>query len=479
MAKPRISGRKIYNMLVSEGCSCHTREDVMRTQTSHDIQEALDLSMNRQPGGLSLEDVSIRDLAANLILNRDGTPVGDSFVQEYMNPMHEFDWQRLSEAGGSMSAVNYAAFSGITGQLVINRVLDSATSEDFIASRMITTQSTPFESERIPGVAVPQDPDKDGFSETTEVGEGEEYKTVGFGEEYIQTPTTRKYGLIIPVTREAIFFDRTGLISRRAADVGNLIGLRKEKRILKVMIGASDNIRFVEKRQFDGAPVTMDLFQYASGTGAYQLAGDLSARKYPFANDIPANAFVDYTSIRKAEQYFDNTIDPNTGEPIIVGKPFVFMTKNRELDILQVLQAENIWKATQYGMATAGALTNATAPIMTSGGNVLARLPGGVQFQVSRQLRNQLVAFLQTAAGGSMNASDAATAADKIWFYGDPQKAFVYMENWPITVTQAPPSSEAEFQQDIIMRYKASERGTVSIEDARAWQRHNFQSTAS
>ena len=33
------------------------------------------------------------------------------------------------------------------------------------------------------------------------------------------------------------------------------------------------------------------------------------------------------------------------------------------------------------------------------------------------------------------------------------------MENWPITVTQSPPNSEADFSQDIVVRYKASERG--------------------
>ena len=32
------------------------------------------------------------------------------------------------------------------------------------------------------------------------------------------------------------------------------------------------------------------------------------------------------------------------------------------------------------------------------------------------------------------------------------------MENWPITVTQSPANSEAEFEQDIVVRFKASER---------------------
>jgi hypothetical protein len=62
---------------------------------------------------------------------------------------------------------------------------------------------------------------------------------------------------------------------------------------------------------------------------------------------------------------------------------------------------------------------------------------------------------------------ETADDAKKWWFLGDFQKAFAYMENWPITVTQAPPNSEAEFAQDIVFRFKASERGAAAVLDPR------------
>jgi hypothetical protein len=37
------------------------------------------------------------------------------------------------------------------------------------------------------------------------------------------------------------------------------------------------------------------------------------------------------------------------------------------------------------------------------------------------------------------------------------------MENWPITVTQSAGGSEAEFTQDIVVRFKASERGAAAV----------------
>ena len=49
-------------------------------------------------------------------------------------------------------------------------------------------------------------------------------------------------------------------------------------------------------------------------------------------------------------------------------------------------------------------------------------------------------------------AGRAAADAANYWFYGNFQKAFAYMENWPITVVQAPVNSEAEFTHDIPFR---------------------------
>ena len=53
------------------------------------------------------------------------------------------------------------------------------------------------------------------------------------------------------------------------------------------------------------------------------------------------------------------------------------------------------------------------------------------------------------------------------------------MENWPITVVQAPTNSEAEFTQDIVVRFKASERGTAAIMEPRQFQRNRALATSS
>jgi hypothetical protein len=68
------------------------------------------------------------------------------------------------------------------------------------------------------------------------------------------------------------------------------------------------------------------------------------------------------------------------------------------------------------------------------------------------------VAYRRVIASGV-----AAADAKKWWFVGDFRRAFAYMENWPITVTQAPVGSEAEFNNDIVLRFKASERGAAAV----------------
>jgi hypothetical protein len=70
----------------------------------------------------------------------------------------------------------------------------------------------------------------------------------------------------------------------------------------------------------------------------------------------------------------------------------------------------------------------------------------------SRLAYRRIVASGQTAAD-----------AKKWWFIGDFKKAFAYMENWPITVTQSAAGSEADFSQDIVVRFKASERGAAAV----------------
>jgi hypothetical protein len=433
-----VKARNLYRELAAEGAIGRGKRALETSRCCGTLQEALECGRESRPGGLLSEDFSLRDLAANLIVSRgDLQPVGHGFIQEMFDPSNPEPVQE------SMAALDTTAFVGVTGQILVNKLLAAYKQEEFVLGRLVPHVPTRLSGERIPGIALPHDPGED----VTKIKEGEPFRNVGFSEEYIETPATDKHGLIIPVTKEAVFFDRTGLVLDRAKTVGELLGLQKEKRLLGVVIGAVNPYR--EKRYGDNAPVNLKTF-YAAGDNAR------------WTNHFDGNGLVDYNNIDFADQQFAQTTDPNTGEPIILGKRFVLAPAQMKTRLQQIAGATQLWKLTQTTMWTGS--TNFPA-VATVGPN----LAEGVGFATSAQLNAQLKAQL---------GLDAATAQG-YWFYGDIARAFAYMENWPITVVQAPANSEADFAQDIPFRFKASERGAAAVLEPRAWQRHRAATTSS
>lgn len=357
-------------------------------QTVSHLSEAL------KKRDLQPSDFSIRELAESLI------PDGGEWVRS-LDPCSS-GGVPITEAG---DGVDTTAFSNITGQLIYSKVMDAYMQEAFVVSRLVDTIPTRFDGERIPGIGRIADG-------VDEVGPGMPYPHLGFGEDYIETPNTAKRGFIVPVTREAIFFDRTSLILSRAGEVGEVLGLNKEKRLLDVVIGAVNNFKW--------KGTSFDTYQTST----------------PWINELSSNELVDWTSVDAAEQLLADILDPHTGEPVLLSATTVLvMPAYRHA-------AHRVFNATQIRYTGAGAETETIA----------ANPLGNYQVSESRLAYRRVIASGVTAAD-----------AKKWWFLGDFRKAFAYMENWPITVTQAPLNSEAEFTQDILLRFKASERGAAAV----------------
>jgi hypothetical protein len=347
-------------------------------------------------GHLKPDDFSLRDLAEGLV------PDGHHWVRS-LNPRN--GGVNVLEAG---EGVDVTAFLNITGQVIYSKIQEAYTQEAFVVSRLVDTIPTRLDGEKIPGIGRIGD-------EVTEVHPGMPYPHVGFGEDYIETPSTAKHGLIVPVTREAIFFDRTNLVLSRAGEVGEVLGLNKEKRLLDLAIGVTNNYKW-------------------KGTeyNTYYDADDGG----PWVNALTDNELVDWTNVDSAEQLFADLLDPNTGEPVLVQPSTVMVMPAYRHAAHRVFNAAEI----QYS-ATGSATTTVASNPLTSYRVVDSRL-----------------AYRRIIASG-VSADDA-----KKWgFIGDFRKAFAYMENWPITVTQSPLGSEADFNQDIVVRFKASERGAAAV----------------
>lgn len=346
---------------------------------------------------LVAEDFSIRDLAEALV------PDGGEWVRT-LDP-RSGGTHVLEAADG----VDTTAFQSVAGQVIYSKILDAYAQQAFVVSKLVDTVPTRLDGEKIPGVGRLEDVD-------AEVGPGMPFPHVGFGEDYIETPATTKRGFIVPVTKEAIFFDRTNLILRRASEVGELLGLNKEKRLLDLVIGVTNNYKW-----------------RGTSYDTYQTSGD-------WVNELASNELVDWENVDAAEQLLADILDPNTGEPVLVSGTTVLVMPAYRHAAHRVFNAAEI----QYSAASSATSTLAANPL------------GNYTVAESRLAYRRIVASGETAAD-----------AKKWWFLGDFRKAFAYMENWPITVTQAPRGSEAEFAQDIVLRFKASERGAAAVIDPR------------
>ena len=312
----------------------------------------------------------------------------------------------LLEAG---DAVDVTAFLNITGQVIYSKIMEAYAQEAFVMSKLVDTIPTRFDGEKIPGIT--------GLSSADdEIRPGMPYPHLGFGEDYIETPSTTKRGYIVPVTKEAVFFDRTHLVLSRASEVGELLGLHKEKRLLDMLIGATNNYKW------KGA--AYDTYQTSA----------------PWINELSGNELVDWTNVDAAEQLFADILDPHTGEPILVKATTALVMPAYRHAAHRVFQAAEI----TYQLSGSATTTRAANPL------------GSYRVAESRLAYRRIIA-----------AGESASAAAMWWFLGDFRKAFAYMENWPITVTQSGAGSEAEFSQDVVMRFKASERGAAAVMNPR------------
>ena len=347
-----------------------------------------------EKGHIKAEDFSFREAAEWFI------PDGREFVR--LLAPGAGGGINLLEAG---HAVDTSAFANISGQIVFSKVKEGYEGPEFMWPQLCETVPTQFNGEKIPGIG--------GLADIAEaIDEGQPYPLAGLAEEWIETPETTKRGFIVPVTKEAIFFDRTNAVLKEASRVGYWLGVNKEKRVVDVATGQTNNWNY--------KGTAYNTFAASAGHGwVNQLTDVLS----------------DYTDIEAAELLFDAMTDKITAEPLL-----------RTANTLIVPTA---LKHTAFKLLNATELRHTPDPATNTADNV--------------QLSASPIAGLYQMLTGQM--IKARTSSATAWFLGNPKKAFAYMENFALTTQQAASNSEADFTQDIVMRYKCSERGVACVLD--------------
>jgi hypothetical protein len=313
--------------------------------------------------------------------------------------------ERLQEAAG---AVSTSAFLNISGQIIYTTTMAANQHEDFTMTRAIPAISTVFQmGEKIPGITQI-------VGDSAVVPEGDPYPLAGASEDYIETPVTTKRGQIIPVTREAIIADRTNLLLERCRDVGLAIGITQEEEAVDCLI---DENRTTHRYKWRGT-------SYAT----FQAST-------PWDNTTASTALTDWTSINAAEQTLNEIVDPNTAKPILMLAKDIIVTKQNYHTARRIMVATN----------------NRTGAYPTSGSNNLMDAPSTLDSY--NVLTSRWLAYRM--------------ATDTTWYFGDLARALAYMQIWPTEVVQAPPNSQKEFEQDIVMQSKASRKGEYVVREPR------------
>ena len=320
----------------------------------------------------------------------------------------------------AVDAVDTSAFSHITGQLIFSTIQQAMKLDTLIGDELVTVMPSNFQDQEIlPGISNASD------EFASEITEGDEYPLVGLSEEYVTIPRAEKHGGILPVTREAVIADRTGVLVERAKTIGTGLSIRREKAILNVFIGAVNPY---------------------SRNGVARITYHDTDMGF---DNIITDALANYTDIQAAETAFRRMREPNTGEPL-----------GHQPDTIVEVPAL-LWIARQIVHATEireGDITAAPA-IQRIGVNPI---PFNLKILSNEWLRDLLL-----AADGVAGLDTDGAKVDAFWFIGKPKAAFVWKEIWPLTVEEAPQNNEAQFSRDIWLRFKCSYKGVAGVREPR------------
>lgn len=386
-------------------------------------------------GELKPEDFSLKELAIGICgeawylslgRNTTGAHPQRALLHEATNEGNPDAWGHwvtnptdLLEAG---EGVDVSAFSAITGQLFFNKINEGWKNADFVGDSLYTNYPTKLDGEKIPWISHI-------FTQgDTDIHAGLNYPEAVFGPRWITTPRCTKQGHILSLTKEMVFFDRTGQVLRAAQEVGWALRYNKEYRQLNVFLGLVNNYNL-------------------NGTAynTYLTSGS------NYVNAQSSTPLVDYTSLNQALYLFSKILDPDTGRPIVVTPKDLFVMPFNMMNAKRILTATST--QTVYPAYSATSVNP----------------PGNVKFEAGNPIPWTLGLFTSPIAYQILVTTGGLTAtqANAYWFVGDFKESFYYAENWPFETFQAPAQNIREFENDIVSRFKCSERGTPFVYDPR------------
>jgi hypothetical protein len=318
--------------------------------------------------------------------------------------------KRVEEAGGASTS---DAFLNITQQFAYTKILDAYDIPSRVFLSKIPSRPSKFKFERVPGISQVGD-------ENLTVGEGQDYPEVGPTEDWIDTPETRKRGMVARATKEVVFFDQTGQFLNRLGFLGDWLGVNDEKRAIICIVDAGETNQY----QYQYTWRNNKISTYGANTGTHT-----------WDNLQTGNSLVTYANVQAAWQLLVQILDPYTGEPQNVNIKHICVPPALAFAVPFALKG--MTKKTAPGYATSG------NPLGTEIPNPTGDIIGNIETLSSQLFRVE-------------------SGSDTNWFIGDIGAAFEQIENWPMTVATLGGGSQIDFDRDVIFQAKVSKRSTFN-----------------
>lgn len=369
-----------------------------------------------KPNRAQPREVSFRQLAEAIM--------GHEFVEEYYHPSGGFNFRTLQEAAIDPTAfVNINTFNLATAGLINAEIMDRFNQPQFIGRNLVRIVPTKMNGQKLIAVARMPTVSKAAKGRLP----GEAHGEIGFSEAYQTTPETVEQALKCKVTREAVFFDLTDQVLEEAGMVGHELAYGQEKDIADCVLG-----------------VTNSYNRNGTSYNTYQTAS-------PWVND-QSNPFSDFQDIDDSRQLFVGMTDPESGKEILVEANTILCMPAKEVLFRAKLYAPNVQIGTQLNSNFPSVWTQTANNPITSIQNYTLATASAIWFNRA------------TASDG---LALSAANAKEYWFNGDFQKAFQWMENWPMTPWMASADELVMKDQGLIAVYGANYRGVAYSREPR------------
>ncbi len=225
----------------------------------------------------------------------------------------------FEQEAGLREDVSSTAFVVVTGNLIQRQFIAAYEEVPRIGPSLASNYPSKLKIDNITGFKTMDLPD-------LAIAEGANYPEFGVTDKYVTYPEPKKWGGIVPITKETIHYDQTGQIVKQAAELGTRLATFQEwldiGQVFDAFFGGTD--------YFTGA-------YFPSGTVAELYPTGDGNNNYASGASTALTLANGPTAIRTARNKFSGITDDSEDAFPIIHQPNTIICADTEADIVDVI----------------------------------------------------------------------------------------------------------------------------------------------